>query len=154
MNNSRLITTLQALRHVPGVIGSFLWMDEERLVAADMVPPLSSATLDLAARGLSSLATAFAGSGECLEHITVSYDNYQLHISGVGNASLVVLMSYACSTQTLAPLAEGVLRELSRLPELGLQVPPEQAQRMQLAAAAPVSLEPGARSYRGRRITE
>lgn len=153
MIHSRLITTLQALRHVPGVVGSFLWMDDERLVAADMLPQRDPAKLELATRALAGLASAYATSGECLEHITLGYDNYQLHISGVGNASLVVVLTHACSPQSLTPVVEAVLRELSRMPELGLQIPAEQAQRLQLVAAAP-QLDPAARSYRGRRITE
>src|ERR1700759_4295555 len=97
MINSRLIATLQALRHVPGVVGSFLWMDGSGLVASDMVPQRDAASLDLATRALANLSMAFAGSGECLEHITLGYDNYQLHIAGVGNASLVVVLTRACS---------------------------------------------------------
>ena len=153
MIHSRLITTLQALRHVPGVVGSFLWMDDERLVAADMLPQRDPVKLELATRALAGLASAYAGSGECLEHITLGYDNYQLYIAGVGNASLVVVLRHGCSPQSLTPVVEAVLRELSRMPELGLQIPAEQAQRLQLIAAAP-QLDPAARSYRGRRITE
>lgn len=153
--NPRLITTLQALRHVSGVVGSFLYMDDERLVAADLVPPRAPVTLELTTRALAQLANAFASSGECLELITIGYDNYQLHLSGVGNASLVVVSTYACSPQLLTPVVEAVLRELSRMPELGLQIPPEQAQRLQLPAAfQQPPLDPAARSYRGRRITE
>ena len=153
MIHSRLIATLQALRHVPGVVGSFLWMDDERLVAADMLPQRDPSKLQHATRALAGLASAYASSGECLEHITLGYDNYQLHISGVGNASLVVVLTHSCSPQSLTPVVEAVFRELSRMPELGLQIPTEQAQRLQLVAAAP-QLDPAARSYRGRRITE
>jgi hypothetical protein len=155
MINPRLVTTLQALRHVYGVVGSLLYMDDERLVAADLVPQRAPVTLELAARALANLASAFASSGECLELITIAYDNYQLHISGVGNASLVVASTHACSVQTLTPVVEAVLRELSRMPELGLQVPAEQAQRLRLTAAyQQPPLDPAARLYRGRRITE
>jgi hypothetical protein len=146
-----LITTLQALRHVPGVLGSFLWMDEGRLVVADLVPPRPAATLELATRKLASIAAAYAASGECLEHITVAYDSYQLHISGVGNASLVTLLTRSCSLHALTPVIEAVLRELRRLPELGVHVPNDRAP---LPAARAPELDPAARSYRGGRIIE
>ncbi|HET8933353.1 MAG TPA: hypothetical protein VFN67_07945 [Polyangiales bacterium] len=143
MSHARLVSTLHALRHVQGVLGSFLWMDDGRLVASDLTPGRSPAVLQMATRRLASIATAYASAGECLDHLTLTFDKYQLHISGVANASLVVVLARACSREGLIPMIEAVLRELGRMPELGLATP--------LTAA-----DPGlaGRSYRGGRILE
>lgn len=152
MSNPQVLTTLHALRHAPGVLGSFLWMDDGRLMAADVTPARPAAQLQMVARRLASIATAYASAGQCLEHVTLVYEQYQLHISGLANASLVVVLTRACSLPTVLPVIDDVLRELSRMPELGLattQSPPVttiyEQDRLQPDAA---------RSYRGGRILE
>jgi hypothetical protein len=143
MSNARVVSTLHALRHVPGVLGSFLWMDDGRLVASDLTPGRAPAVLQMATRRLAAIAAAYASAGECLDHLTLTYDNYQLHISGVANASLVVVLARSCAREGLMAMIEAVLRELGRMPELGLMTP--------LTAA---DQDPGARSYRGGRVLE
>ena len=143
MSNARLVSTLHALRHVPGVLGSFLWMDDGRLVASDLTPGRAPAVLQLATRRLAAIAAAYANAGECLDHLTLTYDQYQLHISGVANASLVVVLARSCTREGLSPMIESVLRELGRMPGLGLLTP--------LAAAEQGAAE---RSYRGGRVLE
>jgi hypothetical protein len=153
MNNAHVLNTLHALRHAPGLLGSFLWMDDGRLVAADVTPGRPPAVLQLVTRRLASIATAYASAGQCLEHVTLVYDQYQLHISGLANASLVVVLTRACSLPTVLPVIDDVLRELSRTPELGLApltpvaptTPFNEPERVQPEAA---------RSYRGGRILE
>jgi hypothetical protein len=146
MSNTHVLSTLYALRHVPGVLGSFLWMDDGRLVASDLTPGRPHAVLQMATRRLASVATAYASAGECLEHITLAYDQYQLHISGMANASLVVVLTRTCSLPLLTPVVDSVLRELGRLPELRVAAPFAEAERVQTEASA--------RSYRGGRILE
>jgi hypothetical protein len=153
MSNPQVLATLHALRHAPGVLGSFLWMDDGRLVAADVTPARPAAQLQLVARKLASIATAYASAGQCLEHVTLMYEQYQLHISGLANASLVVVLTRACSLPTVLPVIDDVLRELSRMPGLGL------ATSMQSTPVTtihePERLQPdAARSYRGGRILE
>lgn len=150
MSNAHVLSVLLGLRHAPGLLGSFLWMDDGRLLAADVTPSRPAAQLQMVARRLASIANAYASAGQCLEHVTLVYDQYQLHVSGLGNASLVVVLTRACSLPTVLPVIDDVLRELSRMPELGL-IPP--------AGAAPFhepdQLQPeAARSYRGGRILE
>jgi hypothetical protein len=150
MNNTHVLTTLHGLRHAPGVLGSFLWMDDGRLVAADVTPARSPAQLQMVARRLASIATAYASAGQCLEHVTLVYEQYQLHLSGLANASLVVVLTRACSLPTVLPVIDDVLRELSRMSELGLApITPltsfNEPERVQPEAA---------RSYRGGRILE
>lgn len=147
MYNSRVMNALHGLRHAPGVLGSFLWMDDGRLVAADLTPGRPPALLEMATRRLASMATAYASAGECLEHVTLAYEQYQLHICGLASASLVVVLTRTCSLPTILPVIDDVLRELSRMPELGLAstMPFGEAQRVQPGAA---------RSYRGGRILE
>jgi predicted regulator of Ras-like GTPase activity (Roadblock/LC7/MglB family) len=149
MTNSRVLSTLHALRHVPGVFGSFLWMDDGRLMAADLTPGRTAEVMQIATRRLAAIATAYASAGECLQHVTLAYQQYQLHISGLANASLVVVLSRACSLPTILPVIDDVLRELTRMPELGLA-------RMGVTAFnEPARPQPvAARSYRGGRIFE
>jgi hypothetical protein len=153
MSNPQVLTTLHALRHAPGVLGSFLWMDDGRLVAADVTPARPAAQLQMVARRLASIATAYASAGQCLEHVTLVYEQYQLHISGLANASLVVVLTRACSLPTVLPVIDDVLRELSRMPELGLTT---STQRTPVTTILePERLQPdAARSYRGGRILE
>jgi|GEM_PF-3833400 len=153
MSNPQVLTTLHALRHAPGVLGSFLWMDDGRLVAADVTPARPAAQLQMVARRLASIATAYASAGQCLEHVTLVYEQYQLHISGLANASLVVVLTRACSLPTVLPVIDDVLRELSRMPELGLAT---STQRTPVTTILePERLQPdAARSYRGGRILE
>ena len=143
MSHARLVSTLHALRHVPGVLGSFLWMDDGRLVASDLTPGRAPAVLQMATRRLACIAAAYASAGECLDHLTLTFDQYQLHISGVANASLVVVLARACTREGLAPMIEAVLRELGRMPELGMATPLTAADRGSTG-----------RSYRGGRILE
>ena len=150
MSNTHVLSALHALRHAPGVLGSFLWMDDGRLVAADVTPSRPAAQLQMVARRLASIATAYASAGQCLEHVTLVYEQYQLHISGLANASLVVVLTRACSLSTVLPVINDVLRELSRLPELGLAPQTSVAQLHEPERAQPEA----ARSYRGGRILE
>ena len=149
MTSSHVLRTLHALRHAPGVLGSFLWLDDGRLVAADLTPGRMPAVMQMATRRLSAIATAYASAGECLEHVTLAYDQYQLHISGLANASLVVVLTRACSLPTVLPVIDDVLRELSRMPELGV------ALAISTTFNEPERTQPeAARSYRGGRILE
>jgi hypothetical protein len=150
MSNTHVISALHALRHAPGVLGSFLWMDDGRLVAADLTPGRAPAVLQMATRRLASMATAYASAGECLEHITLAYDQYQLHISGMANASLVVVLTRTCAVQPLLPVIDAVLLELGRLPELRVAPPLALATEDRTRAQPDAS----ARSYRGGRIVE
>lgn len=153
MNNAHVLNTLHALRHAPGLLGSFLWMDDGRLVAADVTPGRPPAVLQMVTRRLASIATAYASAGQCLEHVTLVYDQYQLHISGLANASLVVVLTRACSLPTVLPVIDDVLRELSRMPELGLAHVP--APNPATPFNEPERVPPEAsRSYRGGRILE
>ena len=150
MSNPQALAVLHALRHAPGVLGSFLWMDDGRLMAADVTPARPAAQLQMVARRLASIATAYASAGQCLEHVTLTYEQYQLHISGLANASLVVVLTRACSLPTVLPVIDDVLRELSRMPELGLA-----SSTSAMSLNEPERLQPeAARSYRGGRILE
>jgi hypothetical protein len=146
MASYRLVSTLHALRHVPGVLGSFLWMGDGRLLASDLTPGPAASVLQLASKRLASVAAAYASAGECLEHITLAYEKYQLHISGVADATLVVVLTRASTVSVVVPAIDAVLRELGRMPELGMVSPLGAADGAQAAAAA--------RSYRGGRIFE
>jgi hypothetical protein len=147
MGQARMVETMQALRHVPGVYGSFLWMDDGKLLAVDLASNRPPAVLQMATRKLAAVAAAYASAGECLEDITLAYDKYQLHISGLANASLVVVLTRACSLHTVVPVIDAVLRDLGRMPELSA------ATQAQLRAADQPPAPPG-RSYRGGRILE
>lgn len=150
MTHTYISSALHALRHAPGVLGSFLWMDDGRLVAADVTPSRPAVQLQMVARKLASIANAYASAGQCLEHVTLVYEQYQLHVCGLGNASLVVVLTRACSLPTVSPVIEDVLRELSRMPELGIAL-----QTPVTPFGEPDRVQPeAARSYRGGRILE
>ena len=147
MSNTRVMAALHALRHAPGVLGSFLWMDDGRFVAADLTPGRAPAVMQMATRRLASIATAYASAGECLEHVTLAYEQYQLHVSGLANASLVVVLTRSCSLPTILPMVDEVLHELSAVPELGLAP--------SVPFSEPEPAPPDAtRSYRGGRFLE
>lgn len=147
MSQPHALNVLHGLRHAPGVLGSFLWTDDDRLLAADVTPGRPPALLQMVTRRLASIATAYASAGQCLEHVTLVYEQYQLHVSGLAQASLVVVLTRACSLSTVLPVIDDVLRELSRTPELGLTT------IAQLEGAGRMANE-AARSYRGGRILE
>lgn len=127
MGPSGLAVTMHSLRDAPGVIGSVLWAPDGSLVAADLSPPRSEAVMQAVAARLQRLVEAHASVGALLEGLTLRYDACCVHICGVANASLAVLLGSPSQLPALKLMLGHVVRELCRTPELAaLAVPPQQ----------------------------
>jgi len=153
MNSSGLAVTMHMLRDAPGVIGSLLWAQDASLVAADLVPTRSEAIMQAVATRLQRLVEAHASVGALMEGLTLHYETCCIHICGVSNASLAVLLRSPSHLPALKLTLRHVLRELCRAPEVAA-----------LAAVVPASVpavpvptshvDPGrtGRLYRGRSV--
>jgi predicted regulator of Ras-like GTPase activity (Roadblock/LC7/MglB family) len=144
---TRLSDVLHQLRAVTGVLGSFVWAHDGTLIAADLVPARSEAVLMAVAARLQRLVEAYCNVGEQLECLTLGLQGCRVHVSGVANASVAVLVASSVQLPALRLTVARVLRELGQLPELSAFMPPVTT----TVAAEPTAL-PSPRLYRGQRI--
>jgi predicted regulator of Ras-like GTPase activity (Roadblock/LC7/MglB family) len=146
-----LLPTLKSLRDVEGVLGSFLWLEDGRVIASDVPAGCPDATLEAVARRAQRLCEAFVSVGDRFESTTLAYAHYKLHVCMVEWSYLGVIVSSHVNRSALEMAVALARREVAHLlatgPMSDLLEPDD----------APEEVPPdaeGTRSYRGLRVSD
>jgi hypothetical protein len=147
---SHLLPTLKSLRDIEGVLGSFVWFEDGRVVASDVPSGCSAATLEAVATRVQRLCEAFVSVGDRFESTTLAFAHYKLHVCTIEWAYLGIVVSRQVNRSALDMAVTLARRDVASLlaqgPISGLLEPDEPPE---------VRQDPeGMRSYRGLRVSD
>jgi predicted regulator of Ras-like GTPase activity (Roadblock/LC7/MglB family) len=150
--NHPLLTILRSLRDIEGVLGSFIWLQDGRLLASDVPESCPPATLQAVAERVQRLYDALVSTGDTFDNTTLAYSQYKLHVCAVKDAFIGAVLSSHVNMSALKMAVALARRDLSAMlidPRLQDAInsvgrPPE----------PPANERPAGRSYRGHRIPD
>jgi predicted regulator of Ras-like GTPase activity (Roadblock/LC7/MglB family) len=158
MTSSATVTELHAslgtLRDVSGILGSFVFTQEGRLVAREIPALFDDTALSEAGGRLTRLCETFAAVGDRLDIAVVRFRDHKLYLKALGPGMLCIVAEGAVNMPALRMAANLVGRRIAPgLERAAVEVPPA-------PSAAPASTEsrlgavapPGMRRFRGRTV--
>jgi predicted regulator of Ras-like GTPase activity (Roadblock/LC7/MglB family) len=147
------LAILKSLRDIEGVLGSFIWLADGRLLASDVPETCPAETLEAVASRVQRLCDAFAAAGDRFDGTTLAYPQYKLHVTGVEGAFVGTVLSNAVNMSALKMALSLARRELVSV----LTDPAAATSVVSFDLEEPV-LTPDdgerARSYRGQRVPD
>jgi predicted regulator of Ras-like GTPase activity (Roadblock/LC7/MglB family) len=150
--NQSLLTILRSLRDIEGVLGSFIWLRDGRLLASDVPEACPPETLEAVAERVQRLCDALASTGDVFDSTTVAFAQYKLHVSLLDQAFIGTVLTSHVNMSALKMAVELARRQLSTV---RLQV---ELQPMAADDRAPTPLDEdernARRSYRGQRLPD
>ena len=151
--NHPFLTILRALRDIEGVLGSFIWLADGRLLASDVPETCPPETLEAVASRVQRLCDAFVSAGDRFDGTTIAFAQYKLHVCGVEGAFVgTVLASYV----NMSALKMALTLARRELVAVLTDPAPGHAAAMSLDLGDPqvTNDREGARSYRGQRVPD
>jgi predicted regulator of Ras-like GTPase activity (Roadblock/LC7/MglB family) len=134
-----LVRTLQSLRDVDGIVGSFVVDADGRLLARDLPQYFDSAVLDEVGPRIHRLYDAWQSAGEALDTATLVFADHKMHLRDLDGSVLAVVSSLAVNApalkMALGMVGRKLVSELSSAPALAPHDEP--APRPPSAAASP-----------------
>jgi hypothetical protein len=156
--NHPLLTILRSLRDIDGVLGSFIWLKDGRLLASDVPASCPPETLQAVGERVQRLCDALVNTGEVFNGATLAYSQYKLHVCGVDEAFIGAVLSNRVNMSALKMAVALARRELCATlldPTLQRALTTAIDARSSRAPQPNNSQErPAARSYRGHRIPD
>ena len=144
--NPALLAILRSLRDIDGVLGSFIWLADGRVLASDMPEHCSLGALEAVAARMNRLTGAL-GDTRQFETATLGFAQVRLHVCGEEGGFVASAIASHVNMSALTMAATLALRDLAfALTE------PVTAASLAPRAAAPVGAEASGRSYRGHRV--
>jgi predicted regulator of Ras-like GTPase activity (Roadblock/LC7/MglB family) len=149
-----LLAILKSLRDIEGVLGSFIWLSDGRLLASDVPESCPPETLEAVASRVQRLCDAFVSAGDRFDSTTLAFAQYKLHVCGIEGAFVGTVLASHVNMSALKMALTLARRELVAV----LTDPvPGRASALSLDLGGE-ELEPtdreGARSYRGQRVPD
>jgi hypothetical protein len=149
--NHPLLIILRSLRDIEGVLGSFIWLQDGRLLASDIPESCPRETLYAVGERVQRLYDALVSTGDTFDSTTLAYSQYKLHVCAAKDAFIGAVLSSHVNMSALKMAVALARRDLS-----AMLIDP----RLQDAINAVDRAEPPAneraagRSYRGQRIPD
>jgi predicted regulator of Ras-like GTPase activity (Roadblock/LC7/MglB family) len=145
--------TLGTLKDVAGIMGSFLFTDDGRLVAREIPPLFDDAALSEASGRLTRLRETFAAVGDSLDVAVLRFRDHKLYLKMLGSGMLCIVAEGAVNMPALRMAANLVSRRVAPALERVAHSPrpiaaPAASPPEARAALAP----PGMRRFRGRTL--
>jgi predicted regulator of Ras-like GTPase activity (Roadblock/LC7/MglB family) len=148
--NQSLLTILRSLRDIEGVLGSFVWFRDGRLLASDVPDACPATTLVAVGERVQRLFDALVSTGDAFDSATLAFAQYKLHVSTLERAFIGTVLTSQVNMSALKMAVELARRQLSGL-TLGLQ---PSAADDRPALPADDDDRNARRSYRGQRIPD
>jgi predicted regulator of Ras-like GTPase activity (Roadblock/LC7/MglB family) len=147
--------SLGTLRDVTGIMGSFVFGEDGRLVAREIPPLFDDAALVEASGRLTRLRDTFAAIGDTLEVAVVRFRDHKLYLKTLTGGMLCIVAEGAVNMPALRMAANLVGRRIGPSVEraaLSAPLPvPEEAPPPE-ARSGPNAASPVTRRFRGRSV--
>lgn len=144
---SELVASLGTLKDVAGIMGSFIFTDDGRLIAREIPAMFDDTALAEASGRLTRLRDTFAAVGDRLDVAVVRFRDHKLYLKALGAGMLCIVADGSVNMPALRMAANLVGRRLAPALERAAQEPPPPA-----APRAPALAPPGMRRFRGRTV--
>jgi predicted regulator of Ras-like GTPase activity (Roadblock/LC7/MglB family) len=151
---TELHASLGTLKDVSGILGSFVFTQEGRLVAREIPALFDDTSLSEASGRLMRLCDTFAAVGDRLDIAVVRFRDHKLYLKALGPGMLCIVAEGAVNMPALRMAANLVGRRIAPALERAATSPPP------APSAPPDSAEPrhgtmappGMRRFRGRTV--
>jgi predicted regulator of Ras-like GTPase activity (Roadblock/LC7/MglB family) len=149
--SAELVASLGTLKDVNGIMGSFVFTEDGRLVGREIPPLFDDTALAEASGRLTRLRETFAAVGDRLDVAVVRFRDHKLYLKVLGAGMLCIVAEGAVNMPALRMAANLVGRRIvpaleraAHEPTLPMQAPPPERQ--------PGLAPPGMRRFRGRPV--
>jgi len=147
----QLVASLGTLKDVAGIMGSFVFTEDGRLVAREIPPLFDDTSLVEAGGRLTRLRETFAAIGDHLEVAVVRFRDHKLYLKVLGPGMLCIVAEGGVNMPALRMAANLVGRRIvpaleraTQEPTPAIPAPPPERQ--------PGLAPPGMRRFRGRPV--
>jgi predicted regulator of Ras-like GTPase activity (Roadblock/LC7/MglB family) len=153
-----LRTSLGTLRDVTGIMGSFVFSEDGRLVAREIPALFDDAALVEASGRLTRLRDTFAAVGDTLDVAVVRFRDHKLYLKTLPGGMLCIVAEGAVNMPALRMAANLVGRRIGPVVERASLMPPPPPPADAVVAAppdvrsGPHEAPPGMRRFRGRPV--
>jgi predicted regulator of Ras-like GTPase activity (Roadblock/LC7/MglB family) len=150
---SEMTASLGTLKDVGGILGSFVFTDDGRLVAREIPAIFDDVALTEASGRLTRLRDTFAAVGDPVDVAVVRYRDHKLYLKGLGAGTLCIVADGPVNMPALRMAANLVSRRIGPALEQAAALPPPPAVSTAPAPPqAPKQMPPGMRRFRGRPV--
>jgi predicted regulator of Ras-like GTPase activity (Roadblock/LC7/MglB family) len=151
---AELQTSLGALKDVAGILGSFVFTEDGRLVAREIPAIFDDGALAEASGRLTRLRETFAAVGDDLDVAVVRFRDHKLYLKKLAAGMLCIVAEGGVNMPALRMAANLVSRRIGPVVEnVSLALPASPAPETPPPEARPAPLAPpGMRRFRGRPV--
>jgi predicted regulator of Ras-like GTPase activity (Roadblock/LC7/MglB family) len=149
---SDLLTSLGTLKDVTGIMGSFVFTEDGRLVAREIPALFDDTALAEASGRLARLRDTFAAVGDRLDVAVVRFRDHKLYLKALGGGMLCIVAEGGVNMPALRMAANLVGRRIVPALERAAQEPVPVAPPPPPAAKSPGVAPPGMRRFRGHAV--
>jgi predicted regulator of Ras-like GTPase activity (Roadblock/LC7/MglB family) len=148
-----LVTSLGTLKDVAGIMGSFVFTDDGRLIAREIPAMFDDTALAEASGRLTRLRDTFAAVGDRLDVAVLRFRDHKLYLKALGAGMLCIVAEGTVNMPALRMAANLVARRLAPTLERAAQAPLPEAPAPAAAAQRGSGVAPpGMRRFRGRTV--
>lgn len=142
--------SLGTLRDVSGILGSFVFTEEGRLVAREIPAMFDDVALTEASGRLTRLRDTFAAVGDQMDIAVVRFRDHKLYLKAIGAGMLCIVTEGAVNMPALRMAANLVSRRIGPALQNAATLTPEPPpSETPPPAAKPRQMPPGMRRFRG-----
>ena len=148
-----LLTSLGTLKDVAGIMGSFVFTEDGRLVAREIPALFDDTALSEASGRLTRLRETFAAIGDRLDVAVVRFRDHKLYLKALGSGMLCIVAEGGVNMPALRMAANLVSRRIAPALEQAARDPaPPEAPALPPAPRSTGLAPPGMRRFRGRPV--
>lgn len=149
-----LTASLGTLKDVSGIMGSFVFTDDGRLVAREIPAMFDDVALTEASGRLTRLRDTFAAVGDQMDLAIVRFKDHKLYLKTLPAGMLCIVSEGAVNMPALRMAANLVSRRIGPALENAGSLPaaPEPAPPAARPPGPPKQMPPGMRRFRGRPV--
>jgi predicted regulator of Ras-like GTPase activity (Roadblock/LC7/MglB family) len=148
---AEMSSTLGTLKDVAGVMGSFVFTDDGRLVAREIPALFDDVALTEASGRLTRLRDTFAAVGDAFDVAVVRFRDHKLYLKMLGAGMLCIVAEGPVNMPALRMAANLVSRRIGPALQQAAALPRAAAPFAQ-PAPVPRQMPPGMRRFRGRPV--
>jgi predicted regulator of Ras-like GTPase activity (Roadblock/LC7/MglB family) len=150
---TELVASLGTLKDVAGIMGSFVFTEDGRLVAREIPALFDDTALAEASGRLTRLRETFAAVGDRLDVAVVRFRDHKLYLKALGGGMLCIVAEGSVNMPALRMAANLVGRRIVPALEHAAHEPPPPAPAPVAAAPRPPGIAPpGMRRFRGHAV--
>jgi predicted regulator of Ras-like GTPase activity (Roadblock/LC7/MglB family) len=148
-----LLASLGTLKDVSGIMGSFVFTEDGRLVAREIPALFDDGALAEASGRLTRLRETFAAVGDDLDVAVVRFRDHKLYLKKLGAGMLCIVAEGSVNMPALRMAANLVSRRIAPVVEhASFELPPPPAPETPPETRPAPLAPPGMRRFRGRAV--